>query len=254
MTRSIAIARSPIADTGLTVTMWVPGNGFFAQLQTMELKRVSWASILRIMQRYYAEMGTELQLMVVDAYRESVRRPDVATGRLAEATLDEQNFFSTPEGFTVGVPSFLNRSQAKYWRQIEHGTAIHVGREIYGVWGRRFSGEWHAAKYGRYPGTNPPYTLHGQGDGEKFQPMSTMNSGAIKRRHQAMFTDSHEGAGFKARISRPIIAQDAYTRAFREFRRKNRPLNLLRAVVAQECGLSTRKVPRSYQGIIDQVF
>lgn len=245
---SAILVRRPVADTGLMVVM--RGDGIFAML---EAAGVSWDSILRIMQRYHAEMGMELQLMVVDAYRDTVKRPDVATGRLAAATLDERNFRSQANGFTIGDPRWMNRSQAKYWRQIEKGTTVHVGQVIYGVWGRRFSGVQHPAKYGSYPGMNPPYTLHGQGVGEKFQPMSTMNSGAIKRRHQAMFTDSHGGAGFRARISRPITAQDAYTRAFREWRRKNRPLHLLRAVVAQECGLSRRKVARSYQGIVRQL-
>ena len=244
----------PIADTGREVTSWIPGNqGVFAKWVQGGGSRsaASWESITRVMRRYYLVMATELQQMVVEEYEKSVLRPNVATGRLAKATLDPRNVDleaggdAAPDGFSIGVSSFLNRSQAKYWRQIESGTSRHVGRKIAGVWGSKLTGRWAPAPSGRYAITGAPFAVRGAGTGQKFQPFRTWSGsesdliGNPRRRF--------------AEIRKPIRGQDAYTRAFRRFMKSQRALDIFRAVVAQELGLPVRKVPRGYQAAIDLI-
>lgn len=55
--------------------------------------------------------------------------------RLVELIVDPQNRPSDEFGFTVGVASFLDSTDAApYWRELETGTPRFVGRIIYGWW------------------------------------------------------------------------------------------------------------------------
>ncbi len=260
MVAATLLARVPIADTGLHVTMWVPGDGFFAKLQRGETK-LQWSRVLQIMQRYYLEAATELNLLAVEEFHRSSRRPNVSTHRLESALLDDRNILIRQDSFYAGYPAFLDKSNAKYWRQIEEGYAGHVGRRIYGVWGGSLTGGWATSSAGnRYALAGPAYTAHRYGAGGKFQPLSTLPAdatvGRTKRRHQAAADRGHAGGSvnYGGRISRPIAAEDYYSKAFMRFRRSNRPLNLLREVIAAELGMRKASVPRSYQAILSNVL
>lgn len=66
------------------------------------------------------------------------KRPSHSTGRLLRVTLDDKNVIVTKEFVGVGVPTWLDRSQAKYWRTFEEGSAAvwskpFVGTQLVGV-------------------------------------------------------------------------------------------------------------------------
>ncbi len=56
------------------------------------------------------------------------RRPGESSGRLQRVTRDSGNRIVTPRTWRVGIPGYLNRSEAKYWRLIEQGSAGLYGR------------------------------------------------------------------------------------------------------------------------------
>lgn len=245
--------RVPIADTGLVIEVWVPGDGFFAQLQRGDTK-LSWSNIETIMSRYYYEAAMELNLLAVEAFHETRKRPSVSTHRLETALLDYQNIRVLKDGFYAGDGKFLDSSNAKYWRQIEEGTSIHLGQLLTGVWGATLSGGWATSARGNtYALAGPAYTAHSGGSGGKFQPFSTFEGGKVGRPHKAAkrqnFEAGHAKVGYEAHIGRPIVAENYYGRAFDKFRKTNRPLNLLREVIASELGMSKSSIPRSYKGI-----
>jgi hypothetical protein len=240
------VYRVPIADTGLTITINVPqgGNGFWEAMNNPGMThKNAWADILKIMQKYYAIAAETLQLMVVEAYKETVVRPEVSTHRLEGATLDERNRAIHPEGWQVGVPSFMDQSKAKYWRQIEEGTSIHVikHQRLFGVWGSELTGGTATGSSGIYYLAGGEFHHHGFSSGGKFQPFKTWN-GQVE--------EDGGGATLTGFIQKKIDAQDGYGRAFQRFKKTNRPINLLRAAVAEVMGLDRKKVPRSYAGIM----
>jgi hypothetical protein len=80
-------------------------------------------------------MAEELANYMVKALDEAVAqrgRPQRGTELLARAILDPENRDANIDGFVVGT-DYLDRSPAKsYWRGVEEGSAVHVGRLIYG--------------------------------------------------------------------------------------------------------------------------
>lgn len=110
--------------------------GSFASGGTPEFRRA-----LRDINRRRAK---ELQADVVDNVRRGIQRRTVSSGRLAAVTGDPRNATWDDFGYGVGDIDFLDRSIAKYWRQIEQGYEGHVGRTIHGFWGgsiTRISGD-----------------------------------------------------------------------------------------------------------------
>lgn len=78
-----------------------------------------------------------LQDTTVDQISEGLRRENASTGKLKAVTASSRNREVTNESFAVGIPSYLNRSRAKYALAIEKGTNKHVGRRISGYWLRQ---------------------------------------------------------------------------------------------------------------------
>lgn len=84
------------------------------------------------------------------------------TGHLVRATLDSQNI--GPVKFTswkVGIPEWLNRSQAKYWRTFEFGSGEGPGK-----WRKPFVG---TVLYGRFGEGNVFYSASRLEDKSKAQ-------------------------------------------------------------------------------------
>lgn len=75
-----------------------------------------------------------LQDTTVDQVSEGLRRESISTGKLKAVTASSRNREVTNESFSVGIPSYLNRSRAKYALAVEKGTNKHVGRRISGYW------------------------------------------------------------------------------------------------------------------------
>jgi len=243
------IRRIPISDTGLFLTVWVrstSNSGVFGALNE-RASADQWPRILAFLSRYYEAMANEINDLAVSEFEKTRRRGWVATNRLKAALTDERNMFipGSKDALYVGVPGFLDNSQAKYWRQIEEGSRVHVGRLIHGVWGSKLSGGWAQGRTGRYALASSPYSPHGKGSGQKFQPLSTMEGtlSEVRRKHPGMSTE--------ARIGRAIPKSDYYTKAWEQFRRTNRPLQLLRAAFTQQFGL---KAPTSYEGLMNGIL
>jgi len=102
------------------------------------------AGVQNGIQSWSRQAAKEMQLGVVENVQGSIIRRGVSTGRLLKVTADPKNIRSGPSGFNVGVPSFLDQSQAKYWRTLEEGSAEvwprygkrpMIGRELKGLWG-----------------------------------------------------------------------------------------------------------------------
>lgn len=79
-------------------------------------------------------LALELAEAVVEQLETSYERPGASTGRLAQAMMDSRNRRADQFGFGVGVISFLDESQAKYWRAIEQGTTHFLGKQLTGYW------------------------------------------------------------------------------------------------------------------------
>ena len=244
----------PISDTGLYVS-FIANGGLYQRLrQKSGPRRVRWSRVEEIMQRYYAQMASELQAMVVEESQKSRERPNVSSGRMDAATLDERNRILDKGGFGVGVASFLDKSQAKYWRQIEEGFGGHVGRQVYGIFGATLTGRLRPGR--RFPSwrnasAGPGWSFVGGSTGGSFMPKKALPA-AVRREH---FSGSREGArNTRMVINKAIEGQNAYGRAFARFRRGNRAFWLFRQVVMSELGLTSDQTPRSYQGILNDVF
>lgn len=87
-----------------------------------------------------AKLAVELAESTAAAAQGSLVRPGVSSGRLAAALLHRDNRRSSAIGYGVGRPEFLDKSQARYWRQIDQGFAGHLNREIRGVFGSSLEG------------------------------------------------------------------------------------------------------------------
>lgn len=81
-----------------------------------------------------------------------INRSDASTGHLVNVTADPGNVRYTKDIVQVGIPSFLDKSAAKYWRTFEEGSAAvwshpFVGTHLFGMAGTGFP-----TKHGEYPG------------------------------------------------------------------------------------------------------
>lgn len=66
-------------------------------------------------------------------FRESLVRPGESTGRLERAHSDKRNTFVTPTTVGIGRSEWLDKvtaDQGRYWRLIEEGTTMFVGRQL----------------------------------------------------------------------------------------------------------------------------
>lgn len=254
--------------TGRLDQVRIPGTGLFVSvtgtgtlrytLETAKNRRHSWSRIERVLERHNEAMAANLQDMVVDEYQRTRKRKDVSTGRLDAATLDRRNRMLAKNGFGIGLSSWLDKSQAKYWRQIEEGTNVHVGRHLYGVFGATFTGgfsrgnrwPWRNARYG------PGWSFVGEEQGGGFTPKRKLPADV----RRTMFQGSRQKTAFdlsrstRMIIGSPIEAQSAYRHVFMRFRKENRAFHLFRQAVMVELGLTSEQVGGSYQSIVEGVF
>lgn len=235
-----------LSDTGLELTFSTRGK-FISFARKRSGYNNAWAQVGQVLEVANARMANELQQFVVQEMQGGLLRPNVSTGRLAAATADPRNIKVQRYRFGVGVPRWLDRSQAKYWRQIDEGFGGHVGRPIYGMWGSSLTGQWKTSLSGnRYAVAGPAYTFHGGGSGGKFRPMSPVSQG----RSAATRMVGHQG-GLGAVIGKPIMAHNDYREAWRKFNGRERALQALRSAVTQVLGIQSDKVPNTYAGVMD---
>lgn len=121
------------------------------------------------------KLALELQAMMVEKL-EATRVPErkgVASGRLAAALSARENRDVTNAGFGVGKVSWLDRSQAKYWRAIEVGTSQFVGNVLpVGLWGSTLSGAYGGtSRFGPYPLAGPSFSWTGNRRDGRLRPM-----------------------------------------------------------------------------------
>jgi hypothetical protein len=191
------------------------------------------ALFLNILRDANRQLAIELQDLTVEKLQEGRidSREGVSTNRLAMSITDPRNRRYNAFAFGVGVMDFLdNRSPARqYWRQIEAGSSVHVGRRIFGVWGASFSGRYGtfhpgaSPKYGPYPLAGPGYSRHGANRAGRLMPMSRKTAYAYLR-GEGM---TPAGARRMTRridtiIRNRIVAQRYYQRAWREFNGRTR--------------------------------
>lgn len=158
-------------------------GGQFAPGMNKSTRAIADEVFASIRPRFEA-LAKEIQEQVAASTYSRLER-DGSTGRLRTVTLAAGNRDVTQSRIEVGIPSFLDRSAAKYWRQIEQGTSIHLGRTIVG--GFDDGGEW-----------TPPRT---GGAGSRF-----------KAGGSSVFARGEWGKGV---IRQPIVGKDAYGTTWR---------------------------------------
>ena len=152
----------------------------------------------------FYNLARELQRAQVNAFRESRKRPGIATGKLERALMDERNIVVDRFGFAVGNEDWLDSSDALYWRAIDQGTSAHVGRTIKGIWGE--------SNRGGVPG--PDWSPFGPPAGDIFRPMGQKYAYHVLRSAGYGSKDSKRTKGV---IEKPIEAQEFMRRGWKKF-------------------------------------
>lgn len=96
------------------------------------------------------QMAEITQATVVQLVRERITRPSVSSGRLLSVTANPANVQHDTWSLAVGIPKYLDRSMARYWRTFEQGSAA--------VWSHPFVGTQLMPKG---PGKPPFPVAHG---------------------------------------------------------------------------------------------
>jgi hypothetical protein len=182
----------------------------------------------RAANEYSAKRMQDLVVANIEAKIAAGGRGNVSTGRLVKVTGDPQNIDSTTDFFGVGNPEYLDRSQAKYWRTQEEGTArvwkrSFIGDPLIGFWAGSLTGEWR----GDRPVGGRPFTRAGMNRSGKFVPFS-MN----RRKLAAFYDNERTKAGQRSRIPRVrhhIEPMNAYKDAWAQLKRER---NLLETMTA----------------------
>lgn len=231
-------------------TVRIPlGNGTLAQglvlrvttpdfFERISRSRAGWAhpweDIKKVLEVANRRMANELQYLVLEALEEGrvQSRRSVSTQRLEKALGDPRNVKVTGERMAVGRVAFLNRSQAKYWRQIADGTSIHVGRvQGRGYWidggGRPTANS--TARNGRWIST----------------PRSSNNA-----RGRKIVGEDGGSLVRKMVINRPIQPQEYFERAWQKFNPRAQALDALRAAITQVLGIPMTGVRRSWNATV----
>lgn len=175
------------------------------------------------------KLALELAQATAKAQLASMRRPGVSSKRLQQALLHPNNRYADKIGYGVGRPEFLDKSEAKYWRQIDQGYKGHLNRVIRGIWGSTITGEYGGrSRYGPYPIAGPEFTGMGaEGEaGGRLLPFgySKLRKGMGKER-------STRGV-----IRKPIMPQQYFRRGWKEFDAKKRTTEVVRAEVSAAFG------------------
>lgn len=168
------------ARTGTLFYIAVDDTKAKKRLRDLQGKFVALNGHLAGLNARQAEMLVE---RMVTNLQESLLRPGVSTKRLETALKDQENRVSDRFGFGAGKISFLDRSQAKYWRAIELGSTAHLGRTITGVWGESMSGRTaRGGAYGPYPLAGPAYTPFGANSSGRLIPMTRKQAYGVLRK------------------------------------------------------------------------
>lgn len=235
-----------LSDTGLVMTFSTRGK-YISFARKRSGYNHAWTQVGDILERANAQMAHELQQFVLEEMQRGLQRPAVSTGRLAQAIADPRNIKVQRYRFGVGIPRWLDRSQAKYWRQIDEGYAGHIGQPLIGIWGGTLTGQWRTSAGGnRYAVPGPAYTQHGEGTGGKFRPMGRTS----QARSAATRMTGESRKSLAAMITQPITAEHYHRDAWRKFNGKERALKALREAVHQVLGTPTGQIPKTYAGVM----
>lgn len=239
---------------GLVLTVGLPDYLAFAAKRSGY--NHAWEQVGAILERASSKLAQELQEALVDAFDETrvKERREASTGRLSRALADPRNRRVERYRFGVGDPKFLDRSDAKYWRQIDQGTMIHVGQVLWGAWGWGFTGQYARSRKGNvYAVPNGPFERHeaGRRNG-KFMPYSkaTRSSAmAMARAGKGGFMGDLRSVARKGVIRNEIREQQYFKRAWNDAKIQTRALQAMRQAISEVLGLPLSGVPRSRSGI-----
>lgn len=186
-------------------------------------------------------LADELAVLTADTMQENLRRPGVSSKRLYAALIDPKNRYSDQFGFGVGNPEWLDRSQAKYWRQIDQGFRGHLGREITGVWGSTLTGAYRTPLSGGtpYPVAGPGFSGFGQGSGGRLLPMGRKYALRLLRGQQgagSRMGRNRFSAGTRGIISKPIEPEQYFKKAWEDFNIKGRYTATVREIISASFG------------------
>lgn len=171
-------------------------------------------------------LAIQLQDLMVERLRDSLLRPKVSSKRLERAIADRRNRFANNSGFGVGRISWLDKSEAKYWRAIEVGTTQFVGNPIpRGLWGGTLTGAYGgASRYGPYPIAGAPFSVTGGARGGRLRPMGptyayrALVASGVARRQAFQMSRARD----EVLIKTPILAHNYMHGAWRDFRPRAR--------------------------------
>lgn len=158
-------------------------------------------------------MAKELQAEAVKTLKKGTLRPKVQTGRLARATAAPENRYADKLTWGVGLPDWLDQSEAKYWRTIDEGSAT--------VWKHKFAGTFYyvnkSKAFGRSLGgygdnfslAGPKYERAGAGVGGILRPM-------VRAHAEEIIANNGVAPRWlgKVYITKEIAPQDYYNKAF----------------------------------------
>lgn len=177
------------------------------------------------------DLALELAYSIAAAAKASMLRPRVSTGRLQAALLSPKNRVGTQFGYGVGRPEFLDKSEAKYWRQIDQGYGGHVGREIRGVFGGSLTGAFGGqSRYGPYPIAGEPFTAMGAGTGGRLLPLGKRSAYA-KLAADRKAGKRRRNVAVKATIEQPISPQEYFRRGWEDFNAASRTTAAVKAAL-----------------------
>lgn len=161
----------------------------------------------------HARMARDAAIYIQDELRGRIRdtgrQQNVGKGRnshLIRALSSPKNRIATKDGFAVVLDEFMNSSKAApYWRNLEYGSRVHVGREMSGFF---------LSRSGRVfpPLSNERFHRHGRliqtgatfgGTKENFT--STIKVG---KNEGGKGTINNRGGGFRIVIKNPIPAYE----------------------------------------------
>ena len=204
-----------------------------------------WAQIEKVLEAANHRMASELQYLVLEALEEGrvQSRRGVSTKRLETALADPRNVKVSGGRMAVGRVAFLNRSEAKYWRQIDSGTSVHVGRlQGRGYWidgsGRATSNMGGHMKKGVMtagPRNGKWISTPGGGKNARGRAIIGEDGGSLVR---------------KMVIRRPIQPQEYFERAWKKFNARGQALDALRGAISQVLGIPMTGVRRSWNATV----
>lgn len=209
------------------------------------------ADVQRILREANDDLALYLQNEVVKAFERGriPTRRDVSTGRLRNALMNRKNVVIRPFGFGVGVPSWLNRSQAKYWRQIDRGSTVHVERHnLYiGIWGGTRTNRWSGGRTGRWMVPGAPYSATGDNRSGKFLPMRMAKNPRSNVAKVLGGQKTPEVRGFY--IEKPIAAQNFFAEGWRAANVERLAVQALRTAIERVLGVDSDTLPNTMAGL-----